>query len=149
VARSLHAAADRARIAERFARLAADTPSRWGRMDVAQMLHHTNEALRMAMGERVCAPRNKRIFRSFPLKHLIFYVLPFPKGAPTAAELAVVTPCDFASEAQRSRELLDRFGTGPVPDRGPEHPLFGPLSGREWGILQHKHLDHHLRQFGV
>jgi hypothetical protein len=149
VARSLHRSADRARIAERFTRLAADTPARWGRMDVAQMLHHTNEALRMALGDRVCAPRGKWLFRTFPVKYLIFYVLPFPKGASTAKELVVSAPCAFADEARRSRELLERFGTAPVPERGPEHPMFGPLSGREWGVLQHKHLDHHLRQFGV
>jgi hypothetical protein len=28
-------------------------------------------------------------------------------------------------------------------------PLFGPLTGREWGALAYKHADHHLRQFGV
>jgi len=27
--------------------------------------------------------------------------------------------------------------------------VFGVLSGREWGVLQCKHADHHLRQFGV
>jgi hypothetical protein len=23
------------------------------------------------------------------------------------------------------------------------------LKGDEWGVMMHKHLDHHLRQFGV
>ena len=32
---------------------------------------------------------------------------------------------------------------------GRVHPFFGRLTGAEWGISQFKHLDHHLRQFGV
>jgi hypothetical protein len=27
--------------------------------------------------------------------------------------------------------------------------VFGRLSGREWSRLQARHLDHHLKQFGV
>ena len=45
--------------------------------------------------------------------------------------------------------LMDRFA-----ERGPagpftEHPAFGQLNGRMWGVLTWRHLDHHLRQFGV
>ena len=29
------------------------------------------------------------------------------------------------------------------------HSFFGRLSGDEWGRLMYKHLDHHLRQFGL
>jgi hypothetical protein len=32
---------------------------------------------------------------------------------------------------------------------GPVHPLFGPLTWREWGVATYKHADHHLRQFGA
>ena len=31
----------------------------------------------------------------------------------------------------------------------PFDPGNGKLSGEEWGELTEKHLDHHLRQFGV
>ena len=31
----------------------------------------------------------------------------------------------------------------------PEHPAFGHLSSRDWGALVHRHVDHHLRQFGA
>jgi len=31
----------------------------------------------------------------------------------------------------------------------PASRVFGGISGRSWGVLQHKHLDYHLRQFGV
>ena len=29
------------------------------------------------------------------------------------------------------------------------HAFFGKLTGEEWGRLMHKHIDHHLRQFGA
>ena len=29
------------------------------------------------------------------------------------------------------------------------HAWFGPVSGREWGMLCWEHTDYHLRQFGV
>ena len=29
------------------------------------------------------------------------------------------------------------------------HPVFGPLTHQQWGIFVWRHVDHHLRQFGV
>jgi LPS sulfotransferase NodH len=29
------------------------------------------------------------------------------------------------------------------------HSFFGRLTPQEWAVLMYKHLDHHLRQFGV
>ena len=31
----------------------------------------------------------------------------------------------------------------------PDHPAFGALSRRAWGVLIYRHMDHHLRQFGA
>ncbi len=44
---------------------------------------------------------------------------------------------------------VDRCGQQDAQGDWPKHPLFGPLSGEEWGALSWKHLDYHLRQFGV
>jgi len=27
--------------------------------------------------------------------------------------------------------------------------VFGRLSAKQWGVLMYRHVDHHLRQFGV
>ena len=96
---------------------------------------------------------NKRAFHVFPLKHLILYVLPFPKGAPTAPALKPELNPDVAALFEEERaallELLERIGTGLRDGVGPDHPLFGPLSWREWGVVTYKHADHHLKQFGA
>ena len=92
---------------------------------------------------------NKRVFQVFPVKHLILYVLPFPKGAPTAPALKPVVATAFEEERAALLELLERIGTGPSDGAGPHHPLFGPLTWREWGVVTYKHANHHMNQFGA
>jgi hypothetical protein len=85
----------------------------------------------------------------FPLKHLLLYVLPFPKGAPTAPALKPDSGGAFEEERAALLALLERIGTGLREGVGPDHPLFGPLTWREWGVVTYKHADHHLKQFGA
>jgi hypothetical protein len=118
-------------------------------MDVAAMLKHLRLSALMALGELSVPSANKRAFQVFPLKHLILYVLPFPKGAPTAPKLKPDAAASFEEERAALLELLERIGTGVSEGAGPAHPLFGPLSRREWGAATYKHADHHLKQFGA
>ena len=132
----------------RIARLAPDARPRWGRMDAPRMLAHLCDAFRMASGDLVIPPKNVPL-RFPPLKQLFLYVLPIPRGAPTAKELVTRQPADWHTDL---RELQGRFDE--LLRRGPAatadaHPAFGRMSGRAWGVLVYKHTDHHLRQFGV
>lgn len=140
---------DRAAIISRMRSLSGSSTGRWGRMDVAGMLQHLRLSTSMALGELSVPSSNKRPFQVFPLKHLILYVLPFPKGAPTAPTLIPDGGASFEEERSAVLGLLERIGTGPQDGNGPAHPLFGPLSRREWGVVTYKHADHHLRQFGA
>jgi LPS sulfotransferase NodH len=48
------------------------------------------------------------------------------------------------------RGLIDRFAAaGPQGCTKNPHSFFGRLTPQEWATLMYKHLDHHLRQFGV
>lgn len=140
---------DRAEIGSRVRSLTESSTRRWGSMDVASMLQHLHLSSRMALGELPVPSVNKRAFQKFPLKHLLLYVLPFPKSAPTAPELKSSVSASFEEERAALLELLDRIGTGPGEGEGPDHPLFGPMTYREWGVVTYKHADHHLRQFGA
>jgi hypothetical protein len=140
---------DRAALASRMRRLSDSSTARWGKMSVTEMLHHLRLSGQMAVGELEVADANKRAFQRFPLKHLILYVLPFPKGAPTAAELLPDAAATFEEERAAVLALLDQIGVGPQDGAGPAHPLFGPMSRREWGTVTYKHVDHHLKQFGA
>ena len=140
---------ERAEVVKRLQSLSASSTARWGTMNVESMLHHLNLSARMALGELPVVSVNKRVFQMFPLKHLALYVLPFPKGAPTAPELKAVDAATFEAERAALLELLERIGTGPREGEAPAHPLFGPLTRREWGVVTYKHSDHHLKQFGA
>ena len=140
---------DSAEIVSRFRSLSASSTRKWGTLDVTGMLQHLNLSARMTLGELPVASSNKRVFQVFPFKHLILYVLPFPKGAPTAAELKPADASSFEDERSELLELLERIGTGPVEGSGPAHPLFGPMTWREWGVVTYKHANHHLKQFGA
>ena len=113
------------------------------------MLQHLRLSTSMALGELEVPSANKRPFQVFPLKHLILYLLPFPKGAPTSPELKPSVAASFEDERAALLELLERIGKGPIEGTGPAHPLFGPMTCREWGVATYKHADHHLRQFGA
>ena len=136
-------------ILNRVKSLSVSSTRRWGSMDVTGMMQHLRLSALMTVGELAVASKSKRAFQMFPLKHLILYVVPFPKGAPTAPELKPVDATSFEDERAALLELLERIGTGPHEGAGPAHPLFGPLTWREWGVATYKHADHHLKQFGA
>src|SRR5690242_8012845 len=73
-------------ICRRVEQLTPAATAQWGKFTATKMLAHLNDALRMASGELPVAPKNMPL-RYWPIKQLVIYVLPFPKGAPTAPEL--------------------------------------------------------------
>jgi len=136
-------------LCRRVASLTPASSPRWGSLTVGGMVGHLIQSARMALGELAVEPRGKRVFRTCPLKHLILYVLPFPRGAPTSRALLVAEPGPLEAEQKELHALLRRLGSGPRSGMGPTHPLFGQLSRQAWGSLMYKHTDHHLRQFGA
>jgi hypothetical protein len=133
----------------RIERLTPDSRAQWGKFTAAQMVAHLNDAMRMATGELPVEPRRMPI-RYFPLKQLILYVLPFPKGAPTAPELlARCNAADLKTEQREFVKIAEKTAAKPASDQWPDHPAFGPLTYKAWGKLVFRHTDHHLKQFGV
>jgi hypothetical protein len=134
---------------ERVKRLTAQHAATWGTMNASQMVAHLSDAIRMASGELRVAPKSILVLRYPPLKQLVIYWLPFPKGAPTVPELIARQPGAWPAEIADLQHQLERFvGRGPRATAA-THPVFGRLSGSQWGVLVYRHMDHHLRQFGV
>ncbi len=147
--KTLWNAGSRQELLDRLGRLKPDARPLWGRMNAPQMVAHLVGWMRMATGELLTAPLNRPI-RYPPLKQMIIYWLPWPKGVPTAPELISREQYDFASEHASFCRYLESFDERPDPKKiWPEHPAFGSLTTREWGVLGYRHTDHHLRQFGV
>lgn len=132
----------------RIDRLMPDMKPRWGAMTAREMVAHLVEGMRMGTGHFPTKPR--RVFsRRWPFKPLFIWLIPMTKGIPAPARelLTRGREIDFDEARAEIHQLLDDF---PHHDRAwPEHPYFGPMSGREWGRIGYKHADHHLRQFGV
>jgi len=132
----------------RIDRLTDATKPAWGKMTADRMLAHLAESMKMATGELRCESKKLPI-RYFPLKQLIIYVAPFPKSAPTAPELLARQPREWAHDVSDVQDLLARAGSARTTEAWPEHPAFGRLSKRAWGVLIYRHMDHHLKQFGA
>ncbi len=138
----------RQEITRRLHKLTPDSRARWGKMNASQMVAHLNNSLRMAAGELATSPRNLAI-RYPPLKQMIIYWLPFPKGVPTAPELLSGDTTDWVSATTALRQRVSGFATRDPGQPWPLHPAFGKLTSRSWWVLGYRHIDHHFKQFGV
>ncbi len=139
----------RASLADRVKRLSADTKPMWGKLNATGMLAHVNDSYRMALGDLYVKPKNLPL-RYTPIKQLVIYVAPFPKGAPTAPEL--IARCDGANldeELQAYAGLLTRLAAVTPGTKLQDHPAFGRLTHRAYGVLIARHTDHHFRQFSL
>ena len=132
----------------RFGTIEAGARPSWGKMSAPEMVSHVAESLRMAIGELPCAPKNGPL-RRWPLKQLVIYWLPWPKGVPTAPELLARRPMSWRGDLGELAGLIERVGSRGADGPFADHPAFGRLTGRAWGVLIHRHLDHHLRQFNA
>jgi hypothetical protein len=139
----------RSSFANRVEKLSADAKPGWGRFSASGMLAHLNDSYRMAIGELAVKPKHLPL-RYTPIKQLVIYVLPFPKGAPTAPEL--IARCGtavLADEKAALTAMFTRLGTIARDAALPEHPAFGKLSYDMYGALMARHTEHHLRQFNL
>ena len=141
---------DVAAITSRIDNLTAGSQRQWGKMTVAQMLAHCTAALRVANDEthpprifigRILAPFIRKTF---------FDETPFPKNTPTDKSFIVTDQRDFDNEKKILKEQINKFCTGGEAGvtKHP-HSFVGRLTPQQWSIGMYKHLDHHLRQFGV
>jgi hypothetical protein len=139
-----------AEIMERIDNLRPDTQRQWGKMDAAQMLAHCYATFEVSTGAK--AP--KRSFLSYTVGPLVKFIYtnekPLPKNSPTDANFLMVTPKDFDREKILLKKIILQFHEG-GPDKVTKQPhsFFGKLTPAQWARGMYKHLDHHLRQFGV
>ncbi len=139
----------RATFIERVKALRADTKPAWGKMSASAMLAHLNDSYRMTTGELKVRPKRGPL-KYTPIKQLIIYVLPFPKGAPTAPELIARGDSAVLDDERRAfAQLFDQLGGLTSSAVLQPHPAFGALSYDEYGALMAKHTQHHFRQFGI
>lgn len=140
---------DTAQMLTRIDKLHTGSKPLWGKMNVFQMVTHSQKPLDVYFG-------NLRLKRGLlgwlfggMAKRKFLSDAPFPKNLPTVKEFRIVHEGDLQKEKDKLKEMIKAFASGARTDETRTHPFFGKLTGTEWAALLYKHTDHHLQQFGV
>lgn len=121
-----------------------------GRMTARQMVCHLNDSFRVGMGEKYASPATSLIQRTFIKWVALRAPVKWPPGVPTRPEIEQgrggTPPAEWETDCAELLRLMDAFAK--LETFG-VHPAFGKMSYRDWLISGYRHVDHHLRQFGV
>ncbi len=136
---------------ERINKLTPVSQAQWGKMNVNQMLCHAQVPLNIASGALTFKPNPlvKFLFGKGAKKKLSRGE-DFKKNLPTFKEAIVSDAREFEKEKAILISLIKSYQSkGENGLIKTPHPFFGNLTKDEWNTLETKHLDHHLKQFGV
>lgn len=136
-------------IISRIQKLKPEGNAFWGTMNATEMLLHcnlVNEQLLTAEPLRKGTRIQQYIARWF-----VLYGINYPKNARTPKRNITKGQIDkeaFAEQLENFIQIIRRFPLHDKPIELP-HPYFGDLNTPQWGRAGYKHVDHHLRQFGL
>lgn len=134
----------------RVHQLRPDSPRQWGTMSAPQAVAHLAGALQQALGDQKPPRMLAGHLLGWAIRPFALGAKPMPRNAPTVPELVIADACELDAERARLLALIDRAAAaGPAGCTTHPHPFFGRLTPEQWSVLMYKHLDHHLRQFGV
>jgi hypothetical protein len=145
---SIFDAASNATMITRINKLTPESQALWGKMSVDQMCKHTNEAIIVAFGENKIKVNFLMKFLGKMLKNKVFNS-EFKKNSPTAKEFIFTNKYDFETSRNELIKNFSRFAEGHPSIKLVNHPFWGKMTYEDWDKLMWKHIDHHLRQFGV
>jgi hypothetical protein len=144
----------RAELISRLQRLTPHTERRWGSLTAAEMLCHLGDSSESVLGIRI-PPGPAPSGQAKPvLKWLILYTpMPWPKGATTRPGVNPrqdgTRPGEFEQDRARVINGLGLLAAAPAERLASAHFMVGPMSRKDWHRWAYKHVDHHLRQFGL
>ncbi|MBC2839601.1 DUF1569 domain-containing protein [Robiginitalea sp. SC105] len=134
-------------IRHRLNSLNKDDKPLWGRMDAGQMVWHCQFPLKVAIKNKDLKLKSNPFLVWF-FKKSLYNDRPWRKSLPTAPQARAIEPKDFETEYPVLLDLVDACHELKSRETWNPHPMFGKLTPQQWGQMQYKHLDHHLRQFG-
>jgi len=135
-------------ITSRINNLNVDTIPQWGKMTTGQMLHHCQMPLNIILEKEDYGVKPNWLVNLL-FKKSMYSDKPWRKNMPTAPGFKITDDKDFDAEKAEITKLIDALNAQRDRDNWQPHPAFGTLTKMQWGKMQYKHLDHHLRQFGV
>lgn len=135
-------------IIDRINKLSAESKAQWGKMNAAQMFAHLQMPIGVALG--VHQPKGSFLLKLIgPLfKIKLWDETPYKQGLPTDPTFVMTgLEKEFEKEKKALLEMINKFSEETIVSE--KHPIFGKLTKENWSKATWKHLDHHLRQFGV
>lgn len=143
----LHDPAVYAATRKRVESLSLNASRQWGKMTIDQMLWHVNLSMREAVGDY------KAQVAPLPVPKVVLrwaiINAPWGRGARTRPDMYAKSTFDFDAQKAECLSLMDRIFGKPLTAEWPESATMGKMTGTHWSKLTARHLDHHLKQFGV
>jgi hypothetical protein len=136
-----------------ISRIDSSVVPRWGKMNAQQIVEHVAGFFRISTDKLkfplVTPPESLPKFKAFLLSEKEFRE---NTKAPVLPEEPL--PLRYATmdeaKADLEKQVNDFFAYfSNDPEMKTVHPVFGELNFEEWVQLHHKHVKHHLKQFGT
>ncbi|MEM6516847.1 MAG: DUF1569 domain-containing protein [Bacteroidota bacterium] len=135
-------------ITERLNKLKGKESALWGKMTVGQMMKHCQFPLNIVLGKDDYNLKPNWIV-SMLFKKSMYNDKPWKKNLPTVPVFKMKEDKDFYIEKPKLEGLINELYSQREKNNWPKHPSFGNFTKEQWSQMQYKHLDHHLKQFGV
>ncbi|OIQ21555.1 DUF1569 domain-containing protein [Lacinutrix sp. MedPE-SW] len=135
-------------IFNRIDKIDKNTQAIWGKMDAAQMFYHCQGPLNIMLQKKDYGLKPNWLMKIL-IKKSLYSDAPYRKNLPTIPAFKIVEPKDFKTEKKALVELVKELYTQKGKESWEPHPVFGYYTNEQWAKMQYKHLDHHLKQFGV
>ncbi|WP_353778882.1 DUF1569 domain-containing protein [Winogradskyella sp. 3972H.M.0a.05] len=132
----------------RISNLNENSEAAWGKMNVGQMVWHCQGPLNIILQKTDYGMKPSWVAKLF-FKKSLYNDKPWRKGLPTAKFLKTNDDKNFDTEREQLVALMDEAYSHREKAEWEPHPAFGYFTAQQWGQMQYKHLDHHLKQFGV
>lgn len=143
---------DLIQIQQRIQTLNENSKRKWGRMKVGQMLRHCDLVLKVGLGQ-IILPKTNIFFKAIGTvtkKEMRIFNNGIPRNMPTFAIVKVKENCNFEKSRDNLLATIDDFvAQAKKNNLVSKHELFGKMTTTDWGFMEYKHLNHHLKQFGV
>lgn len=123
----------------------------WGKMSVEKMLAHCCVTYEYIFDERTDKPNflMKFILKSF-VKKMVTNEIPYKHNEKTGPAFLITNEKNFEQEKTRLINYINKVvENGKSFFVGKKSVSFDELTPTEWNNMLYKHLDHHLKQFGV
>jgi hypothetical protein len=139
----------RKELQERITTLTSQHTPRWGKMNVHQMIEHCSRCEDMYHGKlSIKRAFLGRLLGTMMKKRILKNDMLFGRNAPTGRQL-IISEMEGDIELQKKNWLKKIEQYSVYNNDNFVHPFFGPMTKEEAGVFVYKHIDHHLRQFGV